>query len=53
MINSLSNELTLDIEDTREATDVPNRTLFQSINNEFLSMRTTNSVADCLKKASE
>ena len=33
--------------------DVPNEELFQSVSNEFLSIYTTNSVADCLINANE
>ena len=53
VINIVSNELMLEFEDTRDAMDVPNEDLFQSVSNEFLSVHKTNSVADCLIKANK
>ena len=46
VINNVQNELPLEFEDTKDAMDVPNKKLFQSVSNNFLSVHTTNSVAN-------
>ena len=53
VINVVPNELLLEFEDTRDAMDVPNEVLFQNVSNEFLSIHTTNSAADCFINAKE
>ena len=53
VINIVQNELPLEFEDIRNAMDVPNEVLFQSISNKFLSIHTMNSVTDCLIKVNE
>ena len=51
VINIVPNELPLEFDVTRDDMDVPNEELFQSVKNEFLSIYTMNSIADCLIKA--
>ena len=53
VINIVQNDSPLDFDVTRDAMDVPNEELFRSVSNEFLSIRTINSVANCLIKANE
>ena len=51
MINIVPNDSPLDFKATRDAMDVPNEELFQSVSKAFLAIHTTISVAYCLIQA--